>query len=181
MRWHEIAGHIDDPLGRPGVFAHIDRLQPGDPIIVHETRSGLDARFSVTLSKTYTLTQAADPDVLTQMYCVGPVAGTWPQPSADGLSHLTLVTCAGTFSNRIGTHAHRQVSTPSESRNPVPKQYRSRGGAGPSRDAARLTQLYACRSHSIAGRQGGAERCCACDPAMRTSIAQYRLSSRGRG
>jgi hypothetical protein len=104
-----IAGHIDDPLGRPGVFAHIADLQPGDPIIVHDTRSGLDIRFSVTDSKTYTLDQAADPAVLTQMYGVGPVAGTWPQPSADGLSHLTLVTCAGTFRKGLGTHDRRQV------------------------------------------------------------------------
>jgi hypothetical protein len=33
--------------------------------------------------------------------------GTGPQPSADGLSHLTLITCAGTFRN--GTHDHRLV------------------------------------------------------------------------
>jgi sortase (surface protein transpeptidase) len=41
------------------------------------------------------------------MYGAGPVAGTWPQPSVDGLAHLTLVTCAGTFTN--GTHDHRLV------------------------------------------------------------------------
>jgi hypothetical protein len=102
-----IAGHIDDPLGRPAVFAHIASLREGDPIIVHDTRSGLDVRFSVTDSKTYSLEQTSDPAVLTQIYGAGPVAGTWPQPSADGLSHLTLITCAGTFRN--GTHDHRLV------------------------------------------------------------------------
>jgi hypothetical protein len=100
-----IAGHIDDPLGRPGVFAHIDSLKPGDPIIVHDTRSGLDVRFAVMYSKTYSLDQAREPAVLDEIYGAGPVAGTWPQPSVDGFSHLTLVTCAGTFRN--GTHDHR--------------------------------------------------------------------------
>lgn len=74
------AGHIDDPLGRPGVFAHIDRLQPGDLIIVHDTRTALDLRFAVTASMTYSLAQANDPAVLTEMNGLGPVAGTWPQP-----------------------------------------------------------------------------------------------------
>ena len=102
-----IAAHVDDSLGRPGPFADLDRLRPGDPIVVHDTASGLDVRFSVTESTTYTLAQAAEPAVLTQIYGAGPVAGTGPEPSADGLSHLTLVTCAGTFRN--GTHDHRLV------------------------------------------------------------------------
>jgi hypothetical protein len=76
-------------------------------IVVHDNRSGLDVRFSVTESTTYSLAQTAEPAVLTQIYGVGPVAGTWPQPSTDGLSHLTLITCAGTFRN--GTHDHRLV------------------------------------------------------------------------
>ena len=45
--------------------------------------------------------------MLTRIYGAGPVAGTRPQPSADGLAHLTLITCAGTFRN--GTHDHRLV------------------------------------------------------------------------
>ncbi|MEY2453593.1 MAG: hypothetical protein QOD92_3167 [Acidimicrobiaceae bacterium] len=102
-----IAGHIDAPLGRPAVFANIDRLQPGDLIVIHDTRSGLDVRFAVTSSKTYSLDEAATPDVLTEMYGAGPVAGTWPQPSVDGLAHLTLVTCAGIYQTQEGTHDHR--------------------------------------------------------------------------
>jgi hypothetical protein len=102
-----IAGHVNDPLGRPGVFAHIDALRPGDPIVVRDTRTGLDIRFSVTESVTYSLAQAAEPAILARIYGAGPVAGTAPQPSADGLSHLTLITCAGTFRN--GTHDHRLV------------------------------------------------------------------------
>jgi len=100
-----LAGHVDDPLGRPAVFAHIEDLRAGDPIVVHDTRSGLDVRFSVTGTKVYTLEETTDPTVLTEIYGAGPVAGTWPQPSTDGLSHLTLITCAGTF--RGTTHDHR--------------------------------------------------------------------------
>lgn len=102
-----MAGHISDPLGRPGVFADIDRLQVGDPLVVHDTRTGLDVRFAVVSSRSYPLDEADDAAVLTEMYGAGPVAGTIPQPAADGLAHLTLVTCAGTF--RHGTHDHRLV------------------------------------------------------------------------
>ena len=102
-----LAGHVGGPGGSSAVFAHVGRLRPGDPIIVRDTRTALDVRFSVTESKSYPLDATADPAVLTRMYGAGPVAGTWPQPSADGLAHLTLVTCTGTFRN--GTHDHRLV------------------------------------------------------------------------
>jgi len=102
-----LAGHVDDPLGRPAVFAHIDHLKPDDSIIVRNTQSGSDVRFVVTELKTYPLEQTSDPAILTGIYGVGPVAGTSPQPSADGRSHLTLITCAGTFKN--GTRNHRLV------------------------------------------------------------------------
>ncbi len=102
-----IAGHIDGPRGTDAVFGHIDRLRSGDAIIIHDTRSGLDVRFGVTGSTSFSLDETADKSVLTRIYGVGPVAGTTPQRSADGLAHLTLVTCAGTFRN--GTHDHRLV------------------------------------------------------------------------
>ena len=102
-----IAGHVGGPGGSSAVFAHLDRLRPGDPVVVRDTRTAVDVRFSVTESKSYSLDEAAEPAVLTQIYGAGPVAGTWPQPSADGLAHLTLITCAGTF--RDGTHDHRLV------------------------------------------------------------------------
>jgi sortase family protein len=102
-----IAGHVGGPGGSSAVFAHLDRLRPGDPVVVRDTRTAVDVRFSVTESKTYSLDEAAEPAVLTQIYGAGPVAGTWPQPSADGLAHLTLITCTGTFRN--GTHDHRLV------------------------------------------------------------------------
>jgi hypothetical protein len=102
-----IAGHIDGPQGRPAVFGHIDSLRPGDPIVVRDTRTGRRIRFVVTELRTYPLEAAREPAVLTRIYGAGPVAGTQPQPSADGLAHLTLITCAGTFRN--GTHDHRLV------------------------------------------------------------------------
>ena len=102
-----IAGHVGGPKGSSAVFADLERLRPGDPIVVRDTRTGLDVRFSVTGAKSYTLAEAAEPAVLTEMYGAGPVNGTLPQPSADGLSHLTLVTCTGTFVG--GTHDHRLV------------------------------------------------------------------------
>ena len=102
-----IAGHVGGPKGSSAVFANLDRLQPGDPIIARDTRSGTDVRFAVTESKTYSLDEAAEPAVLTRIYGAGPVAASWPQPSDDGLAHLTLITCTGTF--RSGTHDHRLV------------------------------------------------------------------------
>jgi hypothetical protein len=102
-----IAGHIDGPGGQAAVFGTIDRLVPGDPIVIRDTRSGLDLRFTVTGSENYPLERTTEPAVLNRIYGSGPVAGTWPQPSADHLAHLTLVTCSGTF--RDGTHDHRLV------------------------------------------------------------------------
>ena len=103
-----IAGHIDSVSG-PAVFAHIDRLKTGDLIVVHDTRTNLDVRFAVTSATSYSLAETRTPDVLRRMYGAGPVAGTWPQPSADGRAHLTLVTCSGTFDYGLRTHDHRLV------------------------------------------------------------------------
>jgi sortase (surface protein transpeptidase) len=102
-----IAGHIDGGVDGKAVFGHLGDLRPGDRIIVHDTRNGREVRFAVKVSKSYSLAEAATPAVLKRIYGVGPVVGKWPQPSADGLSHLTLITCAGTFVN--GTHDHRLV------------------------------------------------------------------------
>jgi Sortase domain len=103
------AGHIDDPLGRPGSFANIGRLRRGDLIVVHDNRTGLDVRFAVTGSTSYPLAATSSRAVLTRMYGSGPVAGKGPQRSGDGRAHLTLVTCAGVFQSSMGTHDHRLV------------------------------------------------------------------------
>jgi hypothetical protein len=104
-----IAGHVDGPRGTQGVFEHLDRLRPGDLVVVHDTRSALDVRFEVIGSMSFTLPQTTQRDVLEQIYGVGPVAGTTPQRAKDGLAHLTLISCAGTFQTGLGTHDHRLV------------------------------------------------------------------------
>src|SRR6202171_2837071 len=35
-----IAGHVDDVLGRPAIFAHLKDLRPGDAVVVHARRTG---------------------------------------------------------------------------------------------------------------------------------------------
>jgi hypothetical protein len=102
-----LAGHVNGPGGRPGAFARIHDLRPGDLIVVEDSRNGQSVRFSVTESTTYSIDEAGEPTVLAKIYGAGPVAGIGPQPSPDGLSRLTLITCAGTFRN--GTHDHRLV------------------------------------------------------------------------
>ncbi len=112
-----IAGHVDDVLGRPAIFARLKDLRPGDLIFVRDTRTGLDVDFVVTRTVTYTLPQTLDPAVLTEIYGPGPVAGQGPQPSPDRRSHLTLITCTGHWVNGWGTYDHRlavfAVSLPS--------------------------------------------------------------------
>jgi Sortase domain len=99
-----IAGHVDDPLGRPAIFARLQDLRPGDLIDVRATSGGLDVRFTVTQNQTYSAPQAADPAVLAQIYGVGPVSGQGPQPAPDGLAHLTLITCSGDIVNGAFDH-----------------------------------------------------------------------------
>ncbi|OGO63346.1 MAG: hypothetical protein A2030_00125 [Chloroflexi bacterium RBG_19FT_COMBO_50_10] len=94
-----IAGHVNDPLGRPEIFAKLEDLQPGDLIIIHYTKSNIDITFTVDQVKVYSLQESSDPAVLAQIYGTGPVSGTGPQPSIDSLSHLTLITCAGNIVN----------------------------------------------------------------------------------
>jgi hypothetical protein len=94
-----IAGHVNDPLGRPEIFANLQDLLPGDLIIIHYTRSNVDISFIVDQVKVYSLKESSDPAVLAQIYGAGPVNGTEPQPALDGLSHLTLITCAGNIVN----------------------------------------------------------------------------------
>jgi len=101
-----IAGHVDGG-GLPGAFARLEDLRPGDPIVVHNTKTGVDMQYSVTGSESIPLEQTTDPAVLSRIYGVGPVLGSRPLASTDGRSHLTLITCDGTF--RDGTHDHRLV------------------------------------------------------------------------
>lgn len=102
-----IAGHVVDMLGRPAAFADLMDLRPGHLIIIRDTQSGLDVRFRVVKTESYSVEQAADPAILAQIYGSGPVTGKGAQPASDGLSHLTLITCSGDFIN--GSYDHRWV------------------------------------------------------------------------
>jgi hypothetical protein len=102
-----IAGHVDDVIGRPAIFARLKDLRPGDTVVVHDTRTNLDVDFLVTRSVTYTLKQTSDPAVLAQIYGTGPIRGQGPEPSADGVAHLTLITCVGNWVPTAGTFDHR--------------------------------------------------------------------------
>lgn len=104
-----IAGHVDDVLGRPAIFARLKDLREGDTVVVRDTRTGLAVDFVVTRTISYTLKQTVEPAVLAQIYGSGPVAGQGPQPSPDGLSHLTLITCTGNWVGSWGTFDHRLV------------------------------------------------------------------------
>jgi len=102
-----IAGHIDDILGRPALFAHLKDLRPGDAIVVHDTLTDVDIEFLVSATVTYTLKQTLDHAVLSRIYGPGPTDGQGPQPSSDGLAHLTLITCTGHWVNGWGTFDKR--------------------------------------------------------------------------
>jgi hypothetical protein len=99
-----IAGHVDDPLGRPEIFAHLQDLQPGNLIIVHVKSTTIDITFIVNQIKDYSIQESSNAVVLTQIFGAGQLAGTGPQPSPDGLSHLTLITCAGNIVNGLFDH-----------------------------------------------------------------------------
>src|ERR1700726_3996106 len=102
-----IAGHVDDVLGRPAIFAHLKDLRRGDRIVVHDTQTDLNVEFVVTATVTYTLKQTLDHTVLSRIYGSGPADGQGPQPSSDGFAHLTLMTCAGHWLNGLGTFDQR--------------------------------------------------------------------------
>jgi sortase (surface protein transpeptidase) len=102
-----IAGHVMDVLGRPAAFARLGELRPGDEIVVHGLRNGSDVRYTVMEVSVYSVEEASDPSVLARIFGIGPVFGEAPRPSPDGLSHLTLITCAGNVEH--GSFDHRLV------------------------------------------------------------------------
>ena len=107
-----IAGHFDDDLGRPAVFAFLSDLQIGDVIIVKDQRSGLEVPFIVTETATYTDQEAAAPDILARVFGASAVSGAESASDSAQLSHLTLITCGGawsegTFDRRLVVYATR--------------------------------------------------------------------------
>jgi hypothetical protein len=104
-----IAGHIDDRFGDYAVFGRLSSLVPGNRIYLRNTKSGVSEEFIVTTTHAYTLAQAATRPVLDLIYGTGPPTGQPAQPSSDGLAHLSLVTCAGTWIPSLDTHNMRLV------------------------------------------------------------------------
>ncbi len=104
-----IAGHIDDRFGDYAVFGRLSSLVAGNRIYVRNTKSGVSEEFIVTSAHAYTLAQAATRPVLDLIYGTGPPVGQPAQPSVDGLAHLSLVTCAGTWVPSLDTHNERLV------------------------------------------------------------------------
>jgi hypothetical protein len=102
-----IAAHVNDPLGRPEIFANLQELQPGDLIIIQIKNTSLDMHFMVDTIKVYSVQESSDPAVLAQIYGPGPASGTAPLSALDGLAHLTLITCAGYIVN--GEFDHHTV------------------------------------------------------------------------
>lgn len=94
-----IAGHLSDSLGREEIFVHLEDLQPGDSIIIHYTEQNLEFIFIVDQVAIYSLEESSDPAMLEKIFGIGPVTGKPAQPSPDGVSRLTLLTCIGSVVN----------------------------------------------------------------------------------
>lgn len=102
-----IAGHYNGREGIPALFYELDDIRKDDIITIRQTENGKEVTYKVTEIKTYTVKETENPSVLARIYGEGPVAGKGPQPSPDGLSHITLITCAGKYVN--GQFDHRLI------------------------------------------------------------------------
>jgi hypothetical protein len=85
------AGHVNDPLGLPGVFGNLRVLKPGDLIEVRFKNTSEEIHFNVIQNIIYNKREAADPDLRALIFGI--------EPLADGLSHLALITCTGYIVN----------------------------------------------------------------------------------
>ncbi len=56
-----IAGHVNDPLGRPEIFARLGDLQPGDLIIIRLKNTTMDIRFVVDQVTVYSVQEFIRP------------------------------------------------------------------------------------------------------------------------
>ncbi|GAC1410524.1 MAG: hypothetical protein NVSMB57_04380 [Actinomycetota bacterium] len=102
-----ISGHVSTVRGRPSVFAHLRAVRPGAAIFIRDTRTGLRIRYVVVSLTTYSLKQLAKRSTLAKIFGAGPVTGRGALRSPDGLSHLSLITCAGKYSH--GSYQSRLV------------------------------------------------------------------------
>lgn len=87
-----IAGHFDWLYDAPAVFKDLDKVKPGDTIVV-EDDAGATITFIVREHRTYEA--AAD---ATDVFS-----------STDGKAHLNLVTCGGVWDKRLKQYSKRLV------------------------------------------------------------------------
>jgi hypothetical protein len=103
-----IAGHLDDTLGRPAAFWNLRKLVTGDVVQVVDTRTGEVIHFKVTEARVYSNSEASTRPVLTRLFgaeaALAQPPTTFPQ---DGISRISLVTCAGVFTR--GEYDHRYI------------------------------------------------------------------------
>ena len=104
-----IAGHIDDAYGRYAVFGRLSSLVKGDRITIRNTKTGVSDHFKVTAVYEFSLAQAKTIKALDLIYGLGPPQGRAARPSRDGLAHLSLITCAGSWNTSLKTHNERLV------------------------------------------------------------------------
>jgi hypothetical protein len=97
-----LSGHLDDRDGRPAAFWTLSRLNPG-ALVVARLSSGESIRYRVTDVHVYTNDEAGSPAVSARFYG-GPGDGR-----SRGQSHLSLMTCTGSFRGSRGFD-HRFVA-----------------------------------------------------------------------
>lgn len=87
-----IAGHFDKKTGDPAVFYEINKLKPGDELIVKDAK-GNNLTFAVTEVKTFEL----------EKFPLQEVFGLNPKP------RLNLITCEGSYNPSSKLYSHRLV------------------------------------------------------------------------
>ena len=87
-----LAGHVNWMNGEDAVFTHLDSIQIDD-IVSITNNYGYTNSFIVRKIKNYPFNSDTR-----EIFS-----------STDGLSHLNLITCTGTWNKRLGTHNSRLV------------------------------------------------------------------------
>jgi hypothetical protein len=100
-----MAGHVNGLLGQPETFARIRKLKPGDLIIIQAINTDTAIYYVVDEVKKYSLVELKEPEIADRIF--GAMVGSDEQKHANGLSHLTLITCIGNYLD--GEFDHRIV------------------------------------------------------------------------
>lgn len=87
-----IAGHVNWYTGAKAVFANLNKLKPGDKIIVQDDK-GAAISFVVRKVRIYDLKESASEVFI----------------SSDGKAHLNLITCVGVWNKRTRQYSKRLV------------------------------------------------------------------------